>query len=675
MTNDTQDDTDESGRTNSATVKRRDVIAGLGAAGVFAAAASGQSQDSVGATIGGGPMSSEVSHLQIEWAEGEFSERPDAGVENRYFRVEDESDDRHGNIYRDDGSSWGLVDVGFGALNAEEVANTGRDYSQLKTVTDDGAWTWFQEPRAVGPNHDNVTTNKTFVGWINNENGDIVAGSYDHDTDAVTTNTVASGFERDDHDNPTILVRSDGTIWVTYSEHGDPTGVRYHVSDSPEDITSFGSQQTVSTTTPVTYMSPVEFSDDEIRIYHRGSFANGGNWGYVSTTDSGSTWSDTGVFDGNNYNKVHQDGDVVHFGVTTDGAHPRSSETGISHLKYDHSTGTYSDAAGNTYSTPVDTSTLPNVWDYDDDGSRAWIWDIAVANDGNPVLLFAVFEEEWYQHGYYHAKWDGSDWQVNKITDGGSYIPVNSREKQYSQGLYFDHSDPSTVFAAVGDARASKLQRWDTSDGGSTWSYTDIAGAQQSNIRPFVPRGYHSDMRVLWLRGDYRHYANGGYETSIVYSDSKPTASVDLPNITKRFDWDTKVTRSSTQSVPGDDDYINVDFENREYGQPEIWESGQDKAYSLYPPDWGFYTVTASIEFESVSAAGTYVIEEFKSGDILDSVSASSGETVRLSGSTDIKTRPAPDKASPKSVIRVRQDSGSPQDITSARATISIHGP
>lgn len=125
MTNDTQDDTDESGESNSAIVKRRDVIVGLGAAGVFAGAASGQSQDSVGATIGGGPMSSEVSHLQIEWAEGSLSERPDAGVENRYFRVADESDPEYGTVYRDDGSSWEAVDVGFGSVSADKLYTRG----------------------------------------------------------------------------------------------------------------------------------------------------------------------------------------------------------------------------------------------------------------------------------------------------------------------------------------------------------------------------------------------------------------------------------------------------------------------------------------------------------------------------------------------------------------------
>jgi len=121
MTNDTQDDTGESGGANSAILKRRDVIAGLGAAGVFATAASGRSQDSAGATIGGGPMSSEVSHLQIEWTEGSLSERPDAGVENRYFRVDDEADAEYGTIYRDDGSSWEAIDVGFGSVSTEGI--------------------------------------------------------------------------------------------------------------------------------------------------------------------------------------------------------------------------------------------------------------------------------------------------------------------------------------------------------------------------------------------------------------------------------------------------------------------------------------------------------------------------------------------------------------------------
>jgi len=124
MTDNNQQDTGESGETNRATLKRRDVIGVLAATGGLAAVGASQSGASGGTGIGGGPMSSGAAHLQVEVIQGEFSERPSAGVENRVFRVDDLADSRHGNVYKDDGGSWDLIELGVGALDTE-VAGTG----------------------------------------------------------------------------------------------------------------------------------------------------------------------------------------------------------------------------------------------------------------------------------------------------------------------------------------------------------------------------------------------------------------------------------------------------------------------------------------------------------------------------------------------------------------------
>ena len=116
-----QQDTGESGETNRATLKRRDVIGVLAATGGLAAVGASQSGASGGTGIGGGPMSSDAAHMQVEFIQGEFSERPSAGVENRVFRVDDPSDSRHGKVYKDDGGSWNLIELGVGSVNAERA--------------------------------------------------------------------------------------------------------------------------------------------------------------------------------------------------------------------------------------------------------------------------------------------------------------------------------------------------------------------------------------------------------------------------------------------------------------------------------------------------------------------------------------------------------------------------
>lgn len=113
-TDDTSEDDTEESSEQSMPVSRRGVIAALGAAGVFGAAgALGDEHGGDGnANLGGGPMSSAVSHLAIEWLEGSFDERPDPGVDGRFFYVTDQDDDEFGNVYRDNGSQWSIEPMG-----------------------------------------------------------------------------------------------------------------------------------------------------------------------------------------------------------------------------------------------------------------------------------------------------------------------------------------------------------------------------------------------------------------------------------------------------------------------------------------------------------------------------------------------------------------------------------
>lgn len=145
-------DTDQTGDSEpAATTTRRGVLAALGIGGFFVGRAlSGNSGGGTEATIGGGPMSSQVSHLSVEWLEGSFSDRPSAGVEGRFFYVSDPNDAEYGNVYADEGGSWSRIALGVDELitslgtiedSSQDPANNGeirRNGSDVKVYTGGG---------------------------------------------------------------------------------------------------------------------------------------------------------------------------------------------------------------------------------------------------------------------------------------------------------------------------------------------------------------------------------------------------------------------------------------------------------------------------------------------------------------------------------------------------------
>src|SRR4051812_32707942 len=78
-----------------------------------------------------------------------------------------------------------------------------------------GAWGWFADPRAV------VAGALTHVGWIDGL-GDVRVATVDEAAAIVTTATLHAGLGVDDHNNPALLLRSDGQLQAFYSAHGGP---------------------------------------------------------------------------------------------------------------------------------------------------------------------------------------------------------------------------------------------------------------------------------------------------------------------------------------------------------------------------------------------------------------------------------------------------------------------
>ncbi len=113
---------------------RRAVIGALASAGVIGATTGAASSDT-SAAIGGGPVASEISDLEVRTYSGTFDERPDAGVEGRLYEVYDPGGEEHGAVFYDDGSSWDKVDrrvqnLYSESINTEELLNAHQGHSR-----------------------------------------------------------------------------------------------------------------------------------------------------------------------------------------------------------------------------------------------------------------------------------------------------------------------------------------------------------------------------------------------------------------------------------------------------------------------------------------------------------------------------------------------------------------
>src|SRR5664279_6201457 len=79
----------------------------------------------------------------------------------------------------------------------------------------DGAWCWFQDPRAV---HHVGIYNRTYIGYVTSV-GDIDVVSQDAGTAALAHSTLHVALQADDHDAPGLVALPDGRIAVFYSRH------------------------------------------------------------------------------------------------------------------------------------------------------------------------------------------------------------------------------------------------------------------------------------------------------------------------------------------------------------------------------------------------------------------------------------------------------------------------
>src|SRR5205814_4276445 len=135
-----------------------------------------------------------------------------------------------------------------------------------------GAWTWFNDPRAI------VDGNSLLSGWVT-LSGHIIAGRFDLSTHAVTSVYLYGGqfFQSDDHDNSAFLKNPNGSYTAFFAPHG---GASVRVRDFSLDASgnfTLGALSTLSESAQVsgssgwTYANPYRLSaENKTYLFSRG---------------------------------------------------------------------------------------------------------------------------------------------------------------------------------------------------------------------------------------------------------------------------------------------------------------------------------------------------------------------------------------------------------------------
>jgi hypothetical protein len=422
----------------------------------------------------------------------------------------------------------------------------------LIKLNDNGAWSWFMDPRVI------VDDGKLIVGSVravgaeaaNTSDprwGNVEIEVYDIQTGKVDTTILHPHFQQDDHNAPAFLVRPDGRYLAIYSKHAVERKVYFRISEphnplawGPASILETPGSDAVYAGDNDTYSNPFRMPDGRIFNFFRG-FSHDPN--YMISEDEGTTWKYGGrwLYGRTGYSpylKYAYDGKgTVHFVTTED--HPRNFDNSLYHgylrgnMLY-HSNGT---PVG-----PLSTSTEAKIatWDFTkvfqgDPDHVAWMVDLELDRDDRPYVIFSVqIDGRGLPRGqggmdlrYYYARWNGTAWHTEEIAHAGTRLYPS--EDDYSGLAALDPKDPDLAYIST-DAdpvsgaplisqadhkRHYELFRGRRGTSGG-WTWTPITRhSTYDNLRPIIPKWNDRRTALVWMRGSYVHN-HGEWYSSVV---------------------------------------------------------------------------------------------------------------------------------------------------------------
>jgi hypothetical protein len=425
------------------------------------------------------------------------------------------------------------------------AAGQDRVRGHLITFQDNGAWSWFEDERAVVDRF----AQRILVGSCADDaglggagrGGDIDIAYLDLHSGLVGTFELHDRLQGDDHNSPALLVRPDGRYLAMYGMHGGsgtaPLLSRWRVSQAPGEASAWIAERTFQHSRAMSYsnLHHLPGAADGRGLVH--NFVRAANFdpNVMVSTDLGETFTGAGklLTEGGTgdrpYLKYADDGATrVHL-ITTE-RHPRDFDNSIHH-------GYVEDGAlHDSFGTVVD----PDILDASGrppgaltrvfaTGTRfagtamrrAWTVDLGADAGGRLRALFiARAEDRNTDHRLFLARFDGSAWTTHEVCAMGGYL--YAREDDYTglAALHPDETERLFVSTRIDPRSGAGLARYEifdgtTHDGGASWTWTAVTeDSSVDNLRPIVPRWSPGRTALLWFRGSYRTYTD--YATAVV---------------------------------------------------------------------------------------------------------------------------------------------------------------
>ena len=429
------------------------------------------------------------------------------------------------------------------------IAKAQQSYSGHQ-ISEEGAWCWFADPRAIHYTNADGSINASYIGYID-VHGNVKAMQIDHNTGRCTEVLVRSYFQPDDHNNPTFLVLPDERVLIIYSRHTDEPAFYYRVSKRPGDISVLGEEKCIVTNHNTTYPSPFLMSDDPEHFY---LCWRGLGWhptiARLTLPDEEDNvqiaWGPYQMVQSTGarpYAKYYSNGkDKLYMTYTTghpDNEWPNWLYFNVINLNAEKQTDgtvtvspTLEDIKGNHLSVIADgkfrvnksaeyKQTYPYTLVDAPTNSRAWVWQIACDTEGLPAIAMVRIDRSKNQHQYYYAKWTGEAWRLTDLADGGGRFHPSNTEYCYSGGEALDPANPNVIYLSIPTkGRTGKsiheIWRYTLNNQGQVVMKEQVTrNSEKNNVRPFVlPGSEGSPLRLMWMHGDYAYWiVKKGYPT------------------------------------------------------------------------------------------------------------------------------------------------------------------
>lgn len=466
-------------------------------------------------------------------------------------------------------------------------------------IADEGAWCWFADPRAIHYKSADGEIDAAYIGYID-VHGAIKASQIDFkaNIDGMQQDVlVRSRFQPDDHNNPTFLVLPDERIMIFYARHTDEPRFYYRISTKKGDITSLGEEHEIKVANNTTYPSPFILSDDPDHIY---LCWRGINWhptiAKLSLPDDNDNvkveWGPYQMVQSTGarpYAKYHSNGkDKIYVAYTT--GHPDNEWPNwlyFNTINLNAKTNTdgtvttnpqLADLKGNVLSTIANgvfevsktstyKSTYPGTILDAPTSYRDWVWQIALDKNENPVVAMVRISQDKNSHQYYYARWNGTNWKLTNLANGGGKFHPSNTEYCYSGGMALDEANINDIYLSIpttSETTGTKIYeiwKYTLDDNGSVTAKEQVTkNSALNNVRPFVlPGSGDSKLRLTWMHGEYDYWLvrvgyPRGYPTGINTDYQLPTP--ELVTLAPEFEqvWNKDMTSTKT---------VKIDVESR----------------------------------------------------------------------------------------------------------------